>query len=355
MDANGLAKSIGASSREAFQALTDDMRRQAGRLAMAGTSENRKGVILALSSSIFIGASFIIKKKGLMIAGSTGQVRASAGGYSYLKQPLWWVGMGTMIGGEAANLAAYAYAPAIVVTPLGASTIIISAILANIFLGEVLHECGILASCLAILGSVVLLSHAPAEAPLESVEQIWGLATQPVFLAYATCVIAAAVFLMYRFAPRYGRTHLLIYVLICSLIGSLSVVSCKVRWRLHVHVRVHVHARGAVALCSGGTPSCVRWCELALSRSTDVSHLTPTPRVVASGARHRAEANDARQQPAVQEGNVCLHLLRGRLCGHTDELPQQGALLLATLRRLCAARPPSFAFARLPHARSSRL
>ena len=87
-------------------------------------SENQRGVTLALVSSIFIGASFIIKKKGLIAAGQTG-VRASAGGYSYLLQPLWWFGMATMIGGEFANLAAYAYAPAIVVTPLGASTIII--------------------------------------------------------------------------------------------------------------------------------------------------------------------------------------------------------------------------------------
>jgi len=113
------------------------------------------------------------------------------------------------------------------VTPLGASTIIISAILAHYFLGETLHACGILASALAICGSLMLLSHAPAEAPLESVEEIWKLATQPQFLIYAVFVTCLALVLMYRFAPRYGRSHLLIYVLICSLIGSLSVVSCK--------------------------------------------------------------------------------------------------------------------------------
>ena len=96
-------------------------------------SENAKGVVLALMSSLFIGASFIIKKKGLLAAGQTG-LRAGSGGYSYLLQPMWWIGMTTMIGGEFANLAAYAYAPAIVVTPLGASTIVISALLANCFL-----------------------------------------------------------------------------------------------------------------------------------------------------------------------------------------------------------------------------
>ena len=189
-------------------------------------SENQRGVTLALVSSIFIGASFIIKKKGLMAAGQTG-LRASAGGHSYLLQPLWWFGMLTMIGGEFANLAAYAYAPAIVVTPLGASTIIISALLANFFLGETMHACGVFACCLTVCGSAVLVSYAPNEAPISSVEEIWQLATQPQFLIYCACVVGLALLLMYRCAPKYGRTHLLVYVLICSLIGSLSVVSCK--------------------------------------------------------------------------------------------------------------------------------
>lgn len=36
------------------------------------SSDNIKGLVLALSSSLFIGASFIVKKKGLKKAGATG-------------------------------------------------------------------------------------------------------------------------------------------------------------------------------------------------------------------------------------------------------------------------------------------
>lgn len=36
------------------------------------SSDNIKGLVLALSSSFFIGASFIVKKKGLKKAGSSG-------------------------------------------------------------------------------------------------------------------------------------------------------------------------------------------------------------------------------------------------------------------------------------------
>ena len=156
-DVQSLMDEAARDSSAAFTAISEDAQLTLRRFT-EGSSENRKGVTLALVSSIFIGASFIIKKKGLMLAGQSGAVRASAGGYSYLYQPMWWVGMLTMIGGEAANLAAYAYAPAIVVTPLGASTIIISAILANFFLGETMHVCGVLACCLAVIGSVILVS-----------------------------------------------------------------------------------------------------------------------------------------------------------------------------------------------------
>ncbi|VAH83050.1 unnamed protein product [Triticum turgidum subsp. durum] len=88
------------------------------------STDNIKGLVLALSSSVFIGTSFIVKKKGLRKAGASG-VRAGVGGYSYLYEPLWWAGMITMIVGEVANFAAYAFAPAILVTPLGALSIII--------------------------------------------------------------------------------------------------------------------------------------------------------------------------------------------------------------------------------------
>ncbi len=50
---------------------------------------------------------------------------AGAGGFSYLREPIWWAGMLSMVVGEAANFAAYAFAPAILVTPLGALSIII--------------------------------------------------------------------------------------------------------------------------------------------------------------------------------------------------------------------------------------
>ncbi|KAK4374165.1 hypothetical protein RND71_004842 [Anisodus tanguticus] len=146
---------------------------------MRGISDNVNGVILAISSSIFIGSSFIIKKKGLKKASATG-TRAGSGGHSYLLEPMWWAGMLTMIVGEGANFAAYAYAPAILVTPLGALSIIVSAVLAHFILKERLHIFGIVGCVLCLVGSVSIVLHAPLERKIESVMDVWYLATEPV-------------------------------------------------------------------------------------------------------------------------------------------------------------------------------
>ncbi|KAL4556120.1 hypothetical protein LXL04_038762 [Taraxacum kok-saghyz] len=190
------------------------------------SADNIKGLVLALSSSLFIGASFIVKKKGLKKAGASG-IRAGSGGYSYLYEPLWWVGLITMIVGEIANFAAYAFAPAILVTPLGALSIIISAVLAHIILRERLHIFGILGCVLCVVGSITIVLHAPQERQIESVTEVWGLATEPGFLLYAVMVLIAVFILVFHYIPLYGQTHIMCYIGVCSLVGSLSVMSVK--------------------------------------------------------------------------------------------------------------------------------
>ncbi|GMG99553.1 hypothetical protein Nepgr_001393 [Nepenthes gracilis] len=187
---------------------------------------NLIGFILACVSSAFIGSSFIIKKKGLKRAGASGP-SASVGGYGYLLEPLWWVGMITMIVGEVANFVAYIYAPAVLVTPLGALSIIVSAVLAHFLLNEKLQKMGILGCLLCIVGSVVIVLHAPEERSIDSVEEIWELATQPAFLLYTASAVAVTLVLIVYCGPRYGQTNIMVYIGICSIVGSLTVMSIK--------------------------------------------------------------------------------------------------------------------------------
>ncbi|KAM3199446.1 putative magnesium transporter NIPA4 [Capsicum annuum] len=194
---------------------------------MRGISDNVHGVILALSSSIFIGASFIIKKKGLKKASATGGTRAGSGGHAYLLEPMWWAGMLTMIIGEGANFAAYAYAPAILVTPLGALSIIVSAVLAHFILKERLHIFGIVGCVLCLVGSVSIVLHAPLEKKIESVMEVWHLATEPGFIVYTCVVVVVVLVLIFRYVPKLGQRYLVIYIGICSLTGSLTVMGVK--------------------------------------------------------------------------------------------------------------------------------
>ncbi|GMH13542.1 hypothetical protein Nepgr_015383 [Nepenthes gracilis] len=189
-------------------------------------SDNVEGLILAVSSSAFIGTSFILKKKGLQRAATFG-TPAGFGGYSYLLEPFWWAGMVAMLIGEIANFVAYVYAPAVLVTPLGALSIIISAVLAHFMLKECLPKLGILGCVCCIVGSVVIVLHAPQEQSPSSVLEIWALATQPAFLIYVSATLSIVMTLIFHFEPRYGQSNVLVYLGICSLIGSLTVVSIK--------------------------------------------------------------------------------------------------------------------------------
>ncbi|XP_072065831.1 probable magnesium transporter NIPA3 isoform X2 [Arachis hypogaea] len=84
----------------------------------------------------------------------------------------------TMIVGEIANFVAYAFAPTVLVTPLGALSIIVSAVLAQIILKEKLHSIGVLGCIMCIAGSIIIVIHAPKEQPIKSDLEIWSMATQ---------------------------------------------------------------------------------------------------------------------------------------------------------------------------------
>ncbi|XP_010429006.1 PREDICTED: probable magnesium transporter NIPA6 isoform X2 [Camelina sativa] len=135
--------------------------------------------------------------------------------------------MVTMIVGEAANFVAYIYAPAVLVTPLGALSIIISAVLAHFLLKEKLKKMGVLGCVSCIVGSVVIVIHAPKEQTPNSVEEIWNLATQPAFLIYVAITMSIVLALILHFEPLCGQTNILVYIGICSLMGALTVMSIK--------------------------------------------------------------------------------------------------------------------------------
>ncbi|KAI8064459.1 magnesium transporter NIPA-domain-containing protein [Gongronella butleri] len=195
-----------------------------------GSSEGKEslykgiGAALGIGSGFLIGTSFVFKKKGLLQ--STEKAGAVAGeGYAYLKSVTWWSGMILMILGEICNFVAYAFAPAILVTPIGATSVVISAILSSIFLNERLTFHGWVGCMQCIIGAVIIVLHAPATSSTDaSVDGFKHLVLQMGFLIYAGVIVLISLVLIFYAGPKWGRKNMLVYIFICSLIGSISVV-----------------------------------------------------------------------------------------------------------------------------------
>lgn len=184
------------------------------------------GVCLAICSGLFIGTSFVLKKAGLLKANEKYNEVAGEG-YGYLKNAYWWGGMTLMIVGEVLNFIAYAFTDAILVTPLGALSVVITAVLSAVFLKERLSMVGKVACFLCIIGSVVIALNGPKESSVADIQQMQRMFITPGFLSYAGVVLVGSAVTAFYVGPRWGRKNMLVYISICSWIGGLSVVSTQ--------------------------------------------------------------------------------------------------------------------------------
>lgn len=184
------------------------------------------GVSLAVASGLFIGVSFVLKKTGLLKANVKYNEEAGEG-YGYLRNAWWWTGMTLMIVGEICNFVAYAFVDAILVTPLGALSVVVTTVLSAIFLKERLSFVGKVGCFSCILGSVVIALNAPEQSSVADIQAMKHYVISPGFLSYAGVIIVACVFVAAWAGPRYGKKSMFVYISVCSLIGGLSVVATQ--------------------------------------------------------------------------------------------------------------------------------
>jgi drug/metabolite transporter (DMT)-like permease len=184
------------------------------------------GISLAVASGVFIGVSFVLKKIGLLKANVKYNEEAGEG-YGYLKNFWWWTGMTLMIVGEICNFVAYAFVDAILVTPLGALSVVITTILSAIFLKERLSFVGKVGCFSCIIGSVVIAMNAPEQSSVSDIQEMQHFVITPGFLSYAGVILLGSLITAVWVAPRYGKKSMFVYISICSLVGGLSVVSTQ--------------------------------------------------------------------------------------------------------------------------------
>lgn len=99
--------------------------------------------------------------------------------------------------------------------------------LGSYFLGENLGTLGKMGCAICLIGSVVIVLHAPPDKEVQTIDEILNYAIQPGFLFYVLLVIVFSAVMIYRVCPRYGRKNPLIYISICSTVGSVSIMAVK--------------------------------------------------------------------------------------------------------------------------------
>ncbi|KAJ7763994.1 DUF803-domain-containing protein [Mycena maculata] len=182
------------------------------------------GLAMAIVGSFAIGTSSVITKMGLT---ASADGTASTDNMAFLRNSVWWAGMGALVVGEVANFGAYTFAPPIMVTPLGALSVIVAAVFASFLLNERLGHLGRIGCTLCILGSSIIVLHAPKDQELETATQFLEYAVAPAFLFYCFTVVIFSLIMAYGVAPRHGRTNPLVYISIASLVGGVSVMFVK--------------------------------------------------------------------------------------------------------------------------------
>jgi hypothetical protein len=125
------------------------------------------------------------------------------------------------------NLVAYAFTDAILVTPMGALSVVVCAILSTIFLKERLSFVGKVGCFNCIIGSVVIAVNAPEQSAVARIQDMKKWVIAPGFLSYTGVIIITCVVIAWWLGPKYGNKTMMVYLTICSLIGGLSVVATQ--------------------------------------------------------------------------------------------------------------------------------
>ncbi|EME43559.1 hypothetical protein DOTSEDRAFT_72808 [Dothistroma septosporum NZE10] len=145
---------------------------------------------------------------------------------SYLKSPIWWVGITLMVLGETGNFLAYGFAPASIVSPLGVVALISNCIIAPLLLGEKFRWRDGLGVLIAIGGCVVVVLSASDSNPKLSPDKIWRLVTTWEFETYLGITISLIIVLMAA-SNKYGHKSILIDLGLVGLFGGYTALSTK--------------------------------------------------------------------------------------------------------------------------------
>ena len=145
---------------------------------------------------------------------------------SYLRSPIWWLGISMMTVGEAGNFLAYGFAPASIVSPLGVVALISNCLIAPFLLRERFRWRDGLGVVIAVMGCVTIVMSASTSNPKLDPDKIWSLITNWEFETYLAITVVLILVLMWA-SNRFGDKSILIDLGLMGLFGSYTALSTK--------------------------------------------------------------------------------------------------------------------------------
>ncbi|KAL6108691.1 nipal2 [Pungitius sinensis] len=177
------------------------------------------GIIISICGNILISISLNIQKYA--------HVRHSQrDSKPYYTSPVWWCGVALMGVGELGNFAAYGFAPASLIAPLGCVSVIASAVISVIFLKETVRVSDVVGGTLAITGTYVLVTFAPHTTTHITAHLIQYYIVSWFFVLYLSLEVLLFCILLYVYKKRNVK-HIVVVMLLVALLASLTVISVK--------------------------------------------------------------------------------------------------------------------------------
>ena len=90
------------------------------------------------------------------------------------------------------------------------------------------------------MGAIIIVLNAPETSALTDLNEFYAYAITPGifylvmsgnnsigFLVYSLLCLFAVLYLIYYLAPRYGKRHPIVYISVCSIVGSYLVMAIQ--------------------------------------------------------------------------------------------------------------------------------
>ena len=145
-----------------------------------------------------------------------------------------WFGILSLVGGEVGNLVAYGYAPAAVVTPMGASAVVTNVFITTYILKEPFRWTNFAGAVCVIIGIVLVVMFAPMTVMNITSERLWEDVIWTMEGGVYLALLVGSFIIMHfvsnkkdKNGKKWGERTVVIYISQCAIVSTVTIVCAK--------------------------------------------------------------------------------------------------------------------------------